>query len=380
MLNSLIPILLVVSVSSHSLPPTAKTLVKRELDTRVSVPTILSFDKVVIETFQHIQPDGEDDILSIVGFDPHKFQLLSKCSMSYEHEDNKLPFVSKQVLFNVGGSFLNPGDMIYKLKFGNKKTPASKDGIDATLCVKTPSPRNPTFTSMLSQVEKKSISFWFDLTVTEKKVKSKANTPTGMVTFGEPVKKQFVAGTEQSFPLKPSTSNPAGWITNDLVTITIESKSGGARRNVQFDIGSPMTLLPVEMYNALFGPNLKASLDVLGDVKVPKDVSKLIGDYSGSPIPQFKCDQADEILGFKLNNLVVPNTHLYDQLDRNTCILRVAPQPSSEKRDLVLGLHVIRQFHMQIVFGNEPIAILSQKTGKKASSKTSCLSCFGNRK
>ena len=334
---------------------------RQHLRDQLSFKTKYSLSKVIVDSAGHT---GYGHIGAFVDY---KVELDSKCSESYEHDENLIPFLEGQCMRVMTAFIIHIDNMCYTSIMDEQyKLPPTPDGINATFCIKNPLADQWNFGHIFREFERKSLSFWFDLTIDERYfIKHRLQT-TGEITFGEPNARRFVPGTAQSFNLQPFTKNPQGWISNDLVTITIDSKPGGARRFVQFDIGTDFTFLPPEMFNAVVSPYLMSIWKVATTLDLPLGLQDTINEYAYDPRLSFPCSLAQKhIFGFILNDLVVPKEFLYDQEDEYTCLFRVRAHADVNERNVVVGLRLIKQFHMTVDFGDEPKIDFSKRKGAK---------------
>ena len=356
-----------------------RTLRKRQLYTSFLLETKHSLDGFVIDSFS-ARAQGETQPVDQSSF---KLQLQSSCDLAVISTRVADTFTNPQYIHGVE-QIREHAPLVRVNQLGKYGVVPNPESIDGTACVKYPWLRGSLSNSILTKLFNTDImSFWFDLSVTEAKLKKNPDIPTGEVSFGSDNYYRFVFHTENAFELQSYSdpqNPPAGWITKKQVTLRIESKSGGAKRLVTFDIGEPDTYLPKEMYNAVIGAKLRQHLDPLGrGDKVPKDVSSQVDAFAGSFVKlHFPCAMVDEILGFSLNNMLVPRTFLFEMVDMETCVLRVRPNAAQDKKDVTIGFHVIKQFHLTVDFTklDRPFAIFRKRDGKKASSKLkSCAIC-----
>ena len=236
------------------------------------------------------------------------------------------------------------------------------------MCVRAPSQSNDVFSEIMKTMPNKMISFWTDLTLTPSIIIDNPHQPVGEVTFGGSNPSLFIKDTEVYFNLQnlfDSKHEPPGWITQQPVAILVEGKPGGALRRIAFEISSPDTILPIDVYNAVIGP-IKPFLKnpLTRKQNVPKEVIETIADYIGPQVASnsFPCDIAAKISGLKLNSLRIPKHYLYDRVDASECILRVLPGSSNQ---VTMGYHLIKRFHFQVhfdeIYGSN--AIFSKRSG-----------------
>ena len=260
--------------------------------------------------------------------------------------------------------------------------PREDGDADVQLCLKTPTSLDTAVGSILSETRINSVSFWVDLSVTRTMVRLSPVLATGEVVFGASKPNRFKAGTETSFRLQnlfDAENDPAGWITEAPVTILIEQKPGGAKRLVTFDINTQLTVLPSDMYDTVLGPKVLRSLQPVS-AKLPRGPIAEISDFIGDSTNYFDCRVADSISSFKLNNLIVPGTFLFENVNGRECVLRVVPQPSKTDKDLVIGYHLIKNYHVRVEFNREQGSIVefSQRKGGRAdpTCKACCIACI----
>ena len=83
--------------------------------------------------------------------------------------------------------------------------------------------------------------------------------------------------------------------------------------------------------------------------------------------------------GFKLDDLEIPREMLYDKADAQTCVLRVVPEGSDNRNSIILGFHLLKRFHLEIVYGDsksESWAVFSKRTPRYSMlSLTGCDIC-----
>ena len=373
-MSCIIFMLLTLSADAVSVTPRNNTLSSvhaRSLGYLMSAYTRFSIDKVIINVVQTVG-------ININGYSyvPYKIQLLSSCSSSYENSNNVVPFRQIHDIRGTHDSYFRAEELYYGTDYTRHEFPPNS--VNGTLCIKAPNTQYPMYKDIMKWFPRRIISFWFDLNVDRATVALNPKVKTGIVTFGGFEEKHLNADIQTEFRLQPfNDPNTQGWITKDPVTIRIQSKSGGAHRRVTFDIGEPLTLLPVEMYNALVHPGITRLFQPFTTTRIPNDVTQSIYGYAGTlPERYFPCKHAANIHGFQLNSLVIPNTHLIDRVNEDECILNVAPHPNGDEKDVVVGLHLIRRFHFQIDYRRGPKAIVSERRDMKLKSKKqACVIC-----
>ena len=322
---------------------TPESLVKRQYSNSMTIPMVASLDNVVIKTYQRIVIPA-----SIESRDIFLFQLTSSCSASIWNANGITASQNRFYAKGTRDNVFRTESVSFKKNFESGELP---EAINGQVCVKT-AYQNPVFQDIMMRFPPYLISFWFDLSITEEMLKQTPDMRVGDIILGDLKQKRFVRRTETVFeiePFKTRNQEPSGWVTKDLVTILVDTKSGGARRKVTFDIGSPLTFLPQEMFNAIVPSSVFKSSDPFSGTGVSNDLANNIFSFAGqNPKKVFKCSLASKILGFKLNDLVIQNSFLYHQVNEDECELRIAPQPSSDLRDVTFGLHLIKQFYFLV--------------------------------
>ena len=288
-----------------------------------------------------------------------RLSIKSTCESSKFFVYNGGPFESSSGVLGTA-SFI---DDTRSYKFGGyyrrefvDENPSPYDG---TLCFKAPFYLNELLFSLLRPYPKKSISFWFDTSVTPSILQQHQQIQTGEIIFGGINQQRFVENSGHIFKLKnlfEMNDNPRGWITNDLVAIFIQGKEGGARRNVLFDIGEPATFLPKIMYDALVFPMKSVLVDPLSrKYSLNTDNSKQINEFAGqrSNPDYFPCEEGQKLRSFKLNNLLIPKEILFKIVSGNNCVLTIKPHTSPDQTDLSIGFDVLKHFHLQVIFDKD---------------------------
>ena len=339
------------------------TLSKRSALTSVSVPMKYSQENVVIDSMRGIGFGyGFKQ-----GTEPYKIELHSQCSKSIESSVNASPFGdSTQVVVGRAIPSGKTARVEYAINYEVEQTPTVPYGINGIMCVNAIEEQS-TLRSILRDFRQKTISFWFDLSVSKKKLSKNPQTvETGEVSFGEPNPTRFKKqpGKGIFLHLEPFNKNPEGWVTRNGVNILIAGITDSARRKVTIDISAPMTLLPQDMFNLLISKSVREPPENVDETDVPTYSQPLLSDYNGQRQQTFPCKNANQIRGFQLNGFFeVPNRALFDQISKEQCVLRVAPHESAEEKNLVFGLPLLKQFHTTRDFGNIPSVTLLQRAG-----------------
>ena len=241
------------------------------------------------------------------------------------------------------------------------------------ICVKSLSNEKSLISKIISRLPEKSISFWVDTSVTQADVDGNSRTRTGEVVFGGVNPNRFVKDTAKSFELVYLNDriDPVRWNTNQLVILTVGTFPKQSSTRVVFDIGSPNTILPPEIYNVVVGPVkfLQSGNQLNRKQNLPADVVGLIEEFSG-PISEsldFPCAQAHKLQGFKLDDLEIPREMLYDKVDENTCVLRVAPHQILSRTWIEVGFHLIKRFHLEIKYdqSHKSYAVFSERKSRQ---------------
>lgn len=254
-------------------------------------------------------------------------------------------------------------------------------GVSAGLCVKTPAKLNSLAEDLLRPLMKKSISFWFDLRVTEEHIQRDRNTVTGQIVIGGTNEATYYRENSYYFPLRNlvnSNPQPDGWMTATPIRIAVDTFRTVHQRNVIFDIGSANTILPIDMYNAVVGPiKVLVGDQLMRKQNAPSETVGLINEFAGplSKANYFPCNLAVNIKGFSLNYMHFPKDFLYRQKDSTNCELLVSPQASNDMKDIVVGFHIIKHFHLLInyLYLGGSAAIFSER--KDVELSQSCKDC-----
>ena len=261
------------------------------------------------------------------------------------------------------------------------KSSTLNDVVESSLCIKTPSSEHPLYSDLMRPFTKKIVSFWFDLSVTEEFVRRNPLSHTGEIVFGGVNPARFTS-ENYVFTLNHLYEfgvDPIGWITKNPASVSVESYATQKTSTVVFDIGSEISILPIDMYNAVLGP----VRSLVGDQtarkpNLPSEIASIINEYAGeSPLQNiFPCSEAKNLKGFRINQMYVSTEMLVGKLNDRECILRVSPQKKSDQRDIVFGFHLIKNFHLQIHYNvlGESIAIFSKRKGK-ATCNSCCVIC-----
>ena len=292
-----------------------------------------------------------------------KLPIYSYCDHShyfFDKDDAFFKAIDMRIAKDYIGATISFADDPQKFKFGGHlhlfNMPYQPDSFRGLLCLKAPYSGNELTISLLRPFKTKTISFWFDTSVAAATLQQTPDTQTGEVIFGGINQQRFVADSSVQFKLKnlfDIRNNPKGWITNDLVTILIQGKEGGARRNVYFDIGEVESIVPQNMYDALVFPMKSVLVDPLSrKYFVNSDNTNQINQFSGPRTnPEyFPCEQGQKLRSFKLNDIVVPKEYLFKRVSGNDCVLTVLPHTSTDQSYLLIGFGILKNFHLQVTF------------------------------
>lgn len=291
----------------------ANVISPRDLNSQLIIATKYSADSLVI------------DVTGIESNEPFKVRLLSTCTQSYQ-------YAGLGSIGNKAVSIGTPGkSILITPQFGNAAN-AGPEGIDADLCIMKPSAGDGNLLNVFKAMQTMRLSLWFDL---EGDRQANPELATGELVVGEPNTKRFKQGTSTVFPL----SLVSEWKTKQRVTVGIEGRSAESVRFVTFDVGSRLTMVPIDMYNAI--------------------VAGLEGEE------RFACKKTKAIKGFTLNALVVPSKYLVEQLADGECQMIIAPHDAIEKRDMIVGLGLMKQFHTTVNFGIAPHIIITKREATK---------------
>ena len=218
-------------------------------------------------------------------------------------------------------------------------------------CVSSMANEKSLFSSVISQYPQHTISFWVDTSVTAATIKTNRNAKTGEIVIGGVNPNRLVEGTSVSFNLEnlapvkgKKTVGPGGWITYYPAKIEIQSQKKKQKRTIVFDIYEGNTLMPADMFKLVAGSLMQNSDESTG---------------------QFPCEEAQKLTGFKMDDLVIPNTFLYDKINDNTCVLRISPHGDSKIKYVNVGFHLIKHFHLEVQYdypNRYSMAIFSQRT------------------
>ena len=293
-----------------------------------------------------------------------KLPIYSYCDHSFFFYDNDDAFSKSLQMPKIRNDYLTStlafADDAQNFKFGGYlyllDRPIEADALRGLFCVKAPTFGNELLISLFRPFKTKTISFWFDTSVTAATLQQNLDTQTGEVIFGGVNQQRFVPNSGHVFKLKnlfDFNDSPNGWVTNDLVTILIQGKEGGARRNVYFDIGELESIVPQIMYDALVF-QLKSVLvyPLSRKYNLNGDNTNQINEYSGARTnPEyFPCEHAQKLRSFKLNDIVVLKEYLFKRVSGNDCVLTVIPQTNPEDRELIIGFGILKHFHLQVTF------------------------------
>ena len=227
---------------------------------------------------------------------------------------------------------------------------------DGGLCLKTPADRFGFLHAFFKESKQKTISFWFDTSLSAKDINRNIRRRTGEVMFGGVNPIRFFTGTAVRFDLNNLNyrgNYPLGWITKDPVTVNVGSFFSESDYSVIFDIESQVTYLPSEVYDAVVGPLKKVLVDPL--TKKPGVDDGILGtihEFTGEDKKRnyFPCKYTVFLQPFKMNGLVIPSTMLYDEAEDGNCILRIAPLSDNRAKTTVVGFHLIKNFHFAVNF------------------------------
>ena len=250
------------------------------------------------------------------------------------------------------------------------------------LCISSFANRRSWISKVMTTIATKSVSFWVDLSVKQSDIRASPEIPTGDLVLGGTNPKRLFVGKSHMFELLflNHRDSPPFWMTKADAELSVESIAFKFKKKVAFDVGSPQTVLPPEIYNVVVGPIKFLVSEGQLDRKqnLPKDVIAIISSFAG-PLPhdyRFACKHIEKIKGFTINNLEIPKDILYGKIDDQTCILRVAPQTSDQFNDVIVGYHVIKHFHLEIQYDNagKSWAIVSKRrsSGKRSNGCVVC--------
>ena len=227
---------------------------------------------------------------------------------------------------------------------------------DGGLCLKTPADRFGFLHAFFKESKQKTISFWFDTSLSAKDINRNIRRRTGEVMFGGVNPIRFFTGTAVRFDLNNLNyrgNYPLGWITKDPVTVNVGSFFSESDYSVIFDIESQVTYLPSEVYDAVVGPLKKVLVDPL--TKKPGVDDGILGtihEFTGEDKKHnyFPCKYTVFLKPFRLNKLLISTEMLFEQPENGQCILRVEPQREEDPNTIVFGFHLIKNFHLAITF------------------------------
>lgn len=338
------------------------------------VPTRSALDGFLVDTLFVWNGNGEFMTRSL------RMRFESVCDSSVFVADPRIPnngSLSGDLQFE---------DDIYEFVFSGKLFSRDSDmkerSADGLICLAKASSKQRFAQNLMAPYDLKIASFWVDTSVTARDVAKNPKIQTGELTFGARNENRYDPRSVVEFTLKSLfTEDDRGWETMNPVPVIIESNKLRESFEIIFDIGAPETLLPLAVYEAILGPLKKRVANPLeNQALLPDELYGVINGFIGpsDKLNYFPCKYTKMISAFKLNNLLVLPEMLYEKVDNRQCMLRIASLSNNAPQKIVMGFHLIKQFHFSIVFDEKEGSTVHFATRIPATPRTTtcCAPCI----
>ena len=290
---------------------------------------------------------------------PARMQLISFCKKSvYVWHDNNEESIVIPAFFGGLRIYDDPLKLTFNGFFEIRDGHNLDPGVRGAICIGSPFIVPDTFSAIMEAYQAKTISFWFDLSLSQQNLINNPQQTTGIITIGSTYNNmRYFLLSAVTFLIKDinelGEEMPYGWLSMDLVDLHIKDFDQSFTTRVIFDIEAQKSLVPQKVYDAVVG-RLKVHLrnPFWTSGALPDELMGKISEFVG-PVPQhmqFRCEFTRYLNAMKLDELIITPDMLYDKTDDGYCYLRISPLPESAPNYFLMGFHIIKNFYFSVTF------------------------------